>query len=91
MSVKLISYDLHKPGQEYTNLINAIKEYGTWCHLHDSVWLVSTSKTSEQVFYSLNPHIDSNDSLYVCEVTPASSVWIHLSEEKNKWIFNHCR
>lgn len=65
MAVQLITYDLRKPGQDYTRLFAAIEALGTWWHCLESVWLVRTSMTSTQVRDALRPCLDANDSLMV--------------------------
>jgi hypothetical protein len=65
LAVQLITYDLRKPGQNYTKLFAAIEAMGTWWHCLGSVWLVQTSLTSAQVRDILRPHMDANDSLLV--------------------------
>ena len=42
MSTKLIAYDLNAPGQNYDDLIKAIKGLGAWWHHLDSTWLVKS-------------------------------------------------
>ena len=73
--MKIVSYDLNEPDKNYPNLIEDIKSFSSWCHLHKSVWLIDTKLTSEQVFDRLRTHIDKNDELYVCDVVRYSSVW----------------
>jgi len=64
--VYLISYTLHKPGQDYTDLHGAIKAIsGTWWHHTTSVWLVETSMSAKQIFDALSRYIDANDDLMV--------------------------
>lgn len=39
----LIGYDLNAPGQDYGDLIEAVKASGARWHYLDSTWLVKTS------------------------------------------------
>jgi hypothetical protein len=80
MPVQIISYDLRKPGQDYTGLFEAIKALGTSWHCLESVWLVNTPMASGQVRDSLNSHIDANDSLLVAAL---SGNWATLGLPKN--------
>lgn len=64
--VFLISYTLHKTGQNYADLQEAIKKIsGVWWHHTTSVWLVSTQMSAKQIFDYLSPFIDNNDDLMV--------------------------
>ena len=41
MATMLIGYDLNRPGQNYDDLFDEIKNLGTWWHCLDSTWLVN--------------------------------------------------
>lgn len=61
----LISYDLRKPGQNYTPLYEAIKAYGDWQHPMESLWAVFTDMDANSIFENLRRNIDENDSLLI--------------------------
>lgn len=65
MRTLLISYDLFRPGQSYTTLIDKLKTLGAWCRPLLSTWLVRTALTPEQARNQLMPHVDPNDKLLV--------------------------
>lgn len=46
MNTLLVGYDLNRPGQNYTELIEYLKSQVTWWHHLDSTWLVVTSKSA---------------------------------------------
>lgn len=64
MSVKLITYDLNRPGQDYTDLLKKIKAF-SWARLSESSYAVATDLTPDQLFAHLSPYLDANDTLYV--------------------------
>ena len=73
MALYMVGYDLDKPGQDYPDLIAAIKTYGTWWHHLDSTWLIVTDKSVVQVRDHLKQCLDSNDKLLVAAIgTPAA-------------------
>ncbi len=72
MPVRLITYDLRQPGQDYTGLAEAIKQLGAWLHHPESVWLVNTAFSCEQVRSALSPHLTARDTLMV---TTLSGSW----------------
>lgn len=74
--ILLITYDLHKPGQNYEGLHEEIKKYGTWWHHLDSTWLVSTTDTPTQCMKKLRQHMDDNDNLLVIEVCDNYNGWL---------------
>lgn len=65
MPCYIISYDLRNPGRNYDKLYEAIKAYGTWAHINESLWAVVTSQTAVQVRDNLLQHIDSNDRIFI--------------------------
>lgn len=86
MATKLIAYDLNKPGQNYPDLITAIKELGAWWHHLDSTWLVKTTLTALAVRDELKKHIDAGDELLVVEVTGDARAWAGFNESATKWL-----
>lgn len=65
-----ISYDLHKPGQKYEDVIDTIKSFGgAYIKILESTWLVRNDLTPQQMSDRLESVIDSNDGLFVCELT----------------------
>lgn len=66
--VYLISYDLNRPGQDYSGLHTEIKNNSTWWHFLDSTWLIYTYEKADQIVKRLEPHIDKNDFLLVIDV-----------------------
>lgn len=64
MACYLISYDLLR-SRDYESLYSVIKGYGTWAHIHESVWAVVTSQSAEQVRDYLSKYIDADDRIFV--------------------------
>lgn len=69
MSSKIIEYDLCTPGKNYDELYKAIKSYEVWAHITESTWFVKTTESCVQVRNKLLAHMDSNDRLFVGELT----------------------
>lgn len=84
--VCFITYDLRKEGQDYDNVITAIKDAstGAWCTYWKSSYLIQTNLTVQQVTDKITPHLDSNDSLIVIEVKQNYQGW--LTEKQWKYI-----
>ena len=61
----LITYDLKKPGRDYTSLYKAIKALGSWCHPVESTWFVNTTQEVIAIRDSLAAVMDTNDKLIV--------------------------
>ena len=63
-----VSYDLDKPGQDYTELIAAIRKLGGKRILL-SDWLLKSSYTAAQLRDHLSTFVDSNDRIFVAALT----------------------
>lgn len=80
-----ISYDLKKPGQDYSELIKSIKSFGTWAKPCESYWLISTSIDAKEIFAKLKPYIDANDSIFITRIDLSDRAgW--LSQELWNWM-----
>ena len=86
--VYLITYDLNKTGQNYTDLYEVIKTLGPWAHYLDSTWFVDTSYSSEQIRDKLLEVIDSNDSLFITKISSYSG-WLH--KDAWPWLSEHVK
>ena len=86
MNTLLVGYDLNKSGQDYEDLIGAIKEQGAWWHHLDSTWLVKTGKSAAEMRDHLKQHIDSNDELLVINVTGDAAAWTGFNAKGSQWL-----
>lgn len=81
----IVSYDLNKQGQKYTELIDAIKQYHNWACLGGSAYIIETNKSHVEVRDDLGHHIDGNDKLFVGQLS-APAAWRGYSDEVSNWI-----
>jgi hypothetical protein len=88
LAVQIISYDLRKPGQDYTGLFDGIKALGSWWHCLESVWLVNTPLAGAQVRDALRGHLDANDSLMVAALG-GNWATLGLSGNCTDWLRAH--
>lgn len=66
----LISYDLNSPGQKYQDVCAAIEKAstGVWCRPLESVYIIQSNKSAEDIYRNIAKSIDRNDLLLVIEV-----------------------
>jgi hypothetical protein len=86
MSTYLIGYDLDKPGQDYSDLIAAIKSLGVWWHNLDSTWLVLSDLDDKQIRDQLKTYIDTNDKLLVINVSGDAAAWYGFTDKGSQWL-----
>jgi len=88
MHTYLVSYDLIRPGKDYTTLHTNLKSYGTWVKPLESVWLIKSSLGVEQLRNSIQAYMDANDKIFVVDVTSKAAAWRNLPSEVSNWIKN---
>jgi hypothetical protein len=67
MSVLLVTYDLNKPGKDYTDVLKEIRKF-SWAKLSESSYAVETDLSPQQLYNRLSPYLDATDTLYVIEL-----------------------
>ena len=84
-----ISYDLYSPGQNYEDVIAAIKKLGNWAKVQKSFWYVNSNFTPSQAVDAVWAVMDKNDSIIVVDTTSNSASWKGISDEVAKFIRDH--
>jgi|HubBroStandDraft_5_1064220.scaffolds.fasta_scaffold541154_2 hypothetical protein len=62
-----IGYDLDKPGQDYKDLLDRLRQLGAK-RILKSDWLLESELVSQAIWSDLRRFMDSNDRLMVSEV-----------------------
>ncbi|OGH10677.1 MAG: hypothetical protein A3B38_04315 [Candidatus Levybacteria bacterium RIFCSPLOWO2_01_FULL_36_13] len=70
MTTFLITYDLLKPGKDYTNLFKTIESLSRiYWHGMQNVWFVKSNQLSaDSIRDALSVHVDANDIIFVAEL-----------------------
>lgn len=84
MSSFIISYDLISD-KDYSKLYEAIRNYGYFAHVLESVWIVNSSDYSTTIRDNLSSYMDSDDKLFVAQLS-GESAWRNLSAKVSDWI-----
>ena len=74
---KIITYDLRNSNKNYNDLYEKIKSYGTWAHICESVWFISTADSCVAVRDNLKSVLDSDDRIFVAELTGIAA-WYNI-------------
>lgn len=87
--IHLITYDLKEPNDtsdDYKRVIDGLKAaYGTWCHLEESVWLVSTDQEATEVRDTIKKLLNSSDVLFVARLTGNWGSY-NLTSTRTEWL-----
>ncbi len=76
--ILIITYDLKTP-KDYHDFYEAIKAQATegkWWHYMASTWILSTTRTPQQVADNIRPLLEAQDFLFVCELTSNYQGWL---------------
>lgn len=84
MATYIVSYDLPE-GSNFDNLIDRIKQYGTWAHITLSTWAVVTEDSASTIRDTLNYYIPDGGRLIVVKSanvaawnnTMCTNDWLH--------------
>lgn len=91
MAIYIIGYDLHPVrGETYDELIEAIKNLGSWWHCLDSTWIVISNLTAVQIRDKLWAHMKADDQLLVVTYTKGALVaWNGFNKDCSDWLRNN--
>lgn len=83
MTSYVISYDLPE-GSDYQQLIDRIKQYGTWAHITLSTWAVVTEDSATTIRDTLKSYIPEGGRLLVVQ-TAHIAAW-NNAMCTNEWL-----
>ncbi len=91
--VILISYDLNTPGQDYTGFRQSLALYESMQlaqQVGQSSYVIIADEAVDAIRKRLLAHVDSNDELFVFEITGAVCS-VHTSDTKRDWLKKYLR
>ncbi len=88
MATYLVGYDLNRPGQDYAELLEAIKRLGAWWHHLDSTWIVKHQGPATVIRDALTPYLDANDEILVVALA-SEGAWKGFNDQGSNWLKNN--
>jgi hypothetical protein len=83
----LIAYDVHSTtGKAYDDLVAAIHSLGAWWHHLETVWMVRSDRTPDEIRDQLKRYIGSDDQLLVLDVTGNRLGWTGINDAGSEWL-----
>lgn len=72
----LVSYDLNKPGKDYSGVQRAIQNAstGVWCKPLESVYIIQSNLTAQSIYNKICPFLDGSDRILIIEAS-GESYW----------------
>ena len=82
MAIVLVSYDLKKPGRNYTPVHDYLKGF-TYCKGLESVWLLDTTTGTDAIRDKLKTLVDANDIVFVVRLVKD---WASFNYGCGQWL-----
>lgn len=89
MNNLFVSYDLKNPGQNYEQVITAIKSLGAWAKVQYSLWYVSSQHTAKQAAEIVRRAQDGNDNLIVIDASNNDACWYNIEPNVSEFLRQH--
>jgi len=90
MNTYIITYDLLKPGQNYTKLISLIQKYDYFAKITESCYIINTEETPVQIRDYLKGAVDNNDKIFV-GLIKAPAAWAGMANNVSNWLVNNLK
>ena len=84
MAVYVVSYDLRRPGRDYSRLYARLDDWKAVRGL-ESLWFIESSSTAVQIRDDLRGYIDGTDGLIVVEMSGAVA-WYNLENQGHQFL-----
>ncbi|MCK9612347.1 MAG: hypothetical protein M0R16_05540 [Bacteroidales bacterium] len=79
----LISYDMAEGGN-YDELFKAIKDYGTWAHITESLWAVKTEQSATEIRENLGQFFPKGSRIFIIK-SGVEAAWRNVIC-RNEWL-----
>ena len=79
----LISYDMAEGGK-YDDLYAAIKAYGTWAHITESLFAIATEQSAKEIRENLSEHFPKGSRLFIVK-SGTEAAWRNVMCS-NEWL-----
>ncbi|EMN7853165.1 hypothetical protein WAZ04_002482 [Staphylococcus pseudintermedius] len=67
MNKYVVSYDLNKEGQNYSELIKLLKSFPVYIHIQKSYWFIKSNQQLKTISEQIDSILDSNDEYLILE------------------------
>lgn len=84
MAVLLVTYDLNKPGQNHSKVLEYIKGFAAWARLSESCYAIKTDLSPGDVCGAIRKLMDNNDHVYIITLSRPYSGF--GPKEVNEWL-----
>ena len=85
--IYLVAYDFPGSSDKYSDLFDELKKSRGWWHYIDSVWLLNTDESADEIYERLERYLDDDINMFITEIGNDYQGW--LPDRAWKWIRKH--
>lgn len=73
----------------HEGFFTTIGKLPAYCQIYESIWIVETDESAEQLYERLIRHFHGNDSLVILECGNESAQWLPTNAQAANWLRTH--
>jgi hypothetical protein len=82
----IVEYGLRNPDESHPRLSRAIKERYRYWRILEFTWIIDASESASRIYDYLEPNIDQDDKLFVCQLSGDAAIADSFSEKGTTWL-----
>lgn len=88
MNKYVVSYDLNKEGQKYSELINFLKSFPDYVHVQKSYWFIKSNESANFISEKIESILDKNDEYLILKFDshPAGKVADEVYQDLKRFL-----
>lgn len=86
MPAYIVEYGLKDPERNHPRLSKAIKRRYRYWRMLEFTWIIDASESAPRIYEYLEPNIDPDDKLFVCQLAGDAALSDSFSDEGTDWL-----
>jgi hypothetical protein len=82
----IVEYGLRNPDENHPRLSRAIKERYRYWRILEFTWIIDASESASKIYDYLEPNIDQDDKLFVCQLAGDAAMADIFSDKGAAWL-----
>jgi hypothetical protein len=82
----IVEYGLQNPDESHPRLSRAIKERYHYWRILEFTWIIDASESASRIYDYLEPNIDQDDKLFVCQLAGDAALADGFSDKGAAWL-----
>ena len=86
MPAYIVEYGLSNPDKNHPRLSRAIKARYHYWRILEFTWIIEASESASRIYDYLEPYIDQDDKLFVCQLAGNAAMADSFSDKGAAWL-----